>query len=92
MTDNGGTITQSGACPDMQDDVSSVSGFREGCTTCIKFARPLVSNDPLDKPFLVGEEQYVIWSMGPVGNLDTPLGTTIPVPFRHYANALRSCE
>ena len=27
--------------------------------------------------------------MGPVGSLDTPLGTTIPVPFRHYAQADR---
>ena len=44
-TQPGGEITQSGACPDVQDDVSSVSGFRDGCTTCIKFARPLVSSE-----------------------------------------------
>ena len=36
-----GQVTQSGACPDMQDDVTSVSGFRDGCTTCITFTRPL---------------------------------------------------
>ena len=45
--------------------------------------------DPLDRPYLLGQEQFVIWSMGPVGSLDTPLGTTIPVPFRHYAQADR---
>ena len=26
-------------------------------------------------------------TMGPVGSLSPPLSTTIPVPFRHYANA-----
>ena len=46
--------------------------------------------DPRDRPFLLGQKQFVIWSMGPVGSLDTPLGTTIPVPFRHYAQADRS--
>ena len=45
MRESGGEITQGGACPDVQDDVSSVSGFRDGCTTCIKFARPLVSSE-----------------------------------------------
>jgi len=36
---------------------------------------------------LLGKEQYMIWSMCPVS---TPLSTTIPVPFRHYANAART--
>jgi len=85
-----GQVTQSGACPDMQNDVTSVSGFRDGCTTCISFARPLDTGDPTDRPFLLGQEQYVIWAMGPVGSIATPLGTTIPVPFRHYANAART--
>ena len=34
---------QSGACPDVQNDVSDVSGYRDGCTTCIKYTRPLQS-------------------------------------------------
>jgi len=38
----------------------------------------------------LGHEQYVIWAVGPVGSLSTPLGTTIPVPFRHYANAAQT--
>ena len=102
-----GTVTRVGACPDVQDDVTSVSGFRDGCTTCINFARPLmtcnyytsVANnfiyclhsllilcaaDPTDRPFLLGQEQFVSWSMGPVGTLDTFAGDTIPVPFRHF--------
>ena len=48
------------------------------------------SGDPIDRPFLLGQEQYVIWSMSPVGSLSTPLSTTIPVPFRHYANAAQT--
>ena len=43
QSEEDGSISQQGACPDVQDDVTSVSGFRQGCTTCIKFARPLVS-------------------------------------------------
>jgi len=48
------------------------------------------AGDPIDCPFLLGQEQYVIWAMGPVGFLSTPLSTTIPVPFRHYANAAQT--
>ena len=46
--------------------------------------------DATDRPFLLGQEQYVIWSMGPVGTLDTFLGTTIPVPFRHFVQPSRT--
>ena len=34
-------VTQGGACPDIQDDVTSVSEFRDVCTSCISFVRPL---------------------------------------------------
>ena len=38
-----GELFQSGACPDVQNDVTDVSGYRDGCTTCIKYTRPLQS-------------------------------------------------
>jgi len=48
------------------------------------------SGDPTEHPFLLGQEQYVICSVGPVGSLSPPLSTTIPVPFRLNANAART--
>ena len=45
------------------------------------------TGDPRDKPFSTDGDQFMIWSMGPVGTLDTSLGDTILVPFRHYARA-----
>ena len=51
---------------------------------------PLLTGDATDRPFLLDQEQYVIWAIGPVGSISTPLGTTIPVPFRHYANAAQT--
>lgn len=43
--------------------------------------------DPLDKAFEVEQNQWVIWSVGPVGSLQTPANTIIPVPFKHYLRA-----
>ena len=42
---NGGTITQNGACPDIQNNVHSVSGYRDNCKTCIKYTRALNSGN-----------------------------------------------
>ena len=76
-----------GACPDRQNDVTSVTGYREGCTTCIKYQRPLSTNDSQDSSYSLDMDQSIIWAMGPVGNIRTPTQETIPVPFRHYVNA-----
>ena len=46
--------------------------------------------DATDRPFLLDQEQFVIWSMGPVSSLVTPLSTTIPVPFRHFIQPSRA--
>ena len=45
-----------------------------------------VTDDPVDKRYLLGEEQYVMWAAGPVGSIDTTLGS-LAVPFRHYSRA-----
>ena len=42
--DSGGNITQTGVCPDIQNDVHSVSGYRDGCKTCITYTRSLISS------------------------------------------------
>ena len=86
------TLSFTGACPDRQNDVISVSGYREGCTTCIKYVRPLSTNDSQDTSFLVNTSQSVIWALGPVGDITTPNGDTLKVPFRHYAQADPSGE
>ena len=43
--------------------------------------------DPNDKAFELGQNQWVIWSVGPVGSLQTPADGIIPVPFKHYLRA-----
>jgi hypothetical protein len=43
--------------------------------------------DPNDKAFELGQNQWVIWSVGPVGSLQTPANGIIPVPFKHYLQA-----
>lgn len=40
----------------------------------------------MDKRYLLGEEQYVMWAAGPVGSIGTTLGS-LAVPFRHYSRA-----
>ena len=109
-------VTRNGACPDTQNDIHSVSGYRDGCETCIKYSRSLQSGtiivnhallvhvadqnkchmdfyflipiaDSNDKAFRLGENQWVIWSVGPVGSLQTPADGIIPVPFKHYLRA-----
>ena len=101
-------VTRNGACPDTQNDVHSVSGYRDGCKTCIKYSRSLQSGrivdigvfvttnvmgiffptaDSNDKAFELGQNQWVIWSVGPVGSLQTPANGIISVPFKHYLRA-----
>ena len=43
--------------------------------------------DPNDKAFELDQNQWVIWSVGPVGSLQTPADGIIPVPFKHYLRA-----
>lgn len=43
MQESNGVDTQSGVCPDSKNNVHSVSGYREGCKTCIKYLRSLES-------------------------------------------------
>ena len=44
-------------------------------------------DDPSDKAFQLNQKQWVIWSMGPVGSLQTTANGIIPVPFKHYLRA-----
>ena len=46
-------VTRNGACPDTQNDVHSVSGYRDGCKTCIKYSRSLQSGRIIDIGVLV---------------------------------------
>ena len=46
--------------------------------------------DPNDERFLLDEEQYVVWAVGPVGSIDTTPFGSIAVPFKHYSRADRA--
>ena len=41
ILETSGVISRNGACPDTQNDIHSVSGYRESCKTCIKYSRSL---------------------------------------------------
>ena len=44
-------------------------------------------DDSNDRAFQLDQNQWVIWSVGPVGSLQTPANEIIPVPFKHYLRA-----
>ena len=43
IQESNGVVTRNGACPDTQNDVRAVSGYRDNCKTCIKYSRSLSS-------------------------------------------------
>ena len=45
IQESNGAVTRNGVCPDTQNDVHSVSGYRDNCKTCIKYSRSLKSGN-----------------------------------------------